>query len=194
MATQTKTQMQYFYKGKEVSKKQLINIFIRHLKEENLFYSDCVNMDKDNYKHFKTFIKNSNPCHWTNILSRHLRIKFKNVWFPLVTTSEIKQVIDKFFNFLDEHNCREEYLHNLDNHSYNESVQQLSDSMSKLKELIINYQDGYDLINASYCWADTEQGHDFWWKLDDEWNEIVSNQHEREERNVEIDDDFDFVL
>lgn len=159
-----------------------------------MFYSDRINMDKDNYKHFKIFIKNSNPCYWANILSPHLRIKFKNVWFPLVTTSEIEQIIDKFFNFLDEHNCREEYLYNLENHSYNENVQQLSDSMSKLKELIINYQDGYDLINASYCWADTNQGHDFWWKLDDEWNEIVTNQHEREEENLAIGDDFDFVL
>ena len=194
MATQTQTKMQYFYKGKEVSKKQLINIFIRHLKEENMFYSECVNMKGDNYLHFKTFLKNGNPCYWSNILSPHLRIKFKNVWFPLVTTSEIEQVINKFFDFLDEHNCREEYLYNLDNHSYNESVQQLSDSMSKLKELVLNSQDGYDLINASYCWADTNQGHDFWWKLDDEWNEIVSNQHEREARDLEIDNDFDFVL
>ena len=98
MATQTKTKIQYFYKGKEVSKERLANIFMRHLKEENLFYSECVNMKGDNYLHFKTFLKNGNPCYWTNILSPHLRIKFKNVWFPLVTTSEIEQVINKFFD------------------------------------------------------------------------------------------------
>ena len=182
MATKTKPQTRYFYKDQEVSKERLANIFMRHLKEMGMFYSDRVNMEKDNYEHFKTFIKNSNPCYWTNVLTPSQQQEFNKKWFSLVTTSEVKETIDKFLHFLDSHNCRQEYFYNLEHHTYHVDGRYLDDSMSKLKRLLTTYYpDGYDIINASYCWAETEQGHDFWHDLDTEWNQIVMDGHEIEE-------------
>jgi hypothetical protein len=194
MATRTKKQTRYFYKDQEVSKERLANIFLRHLKEMGMFYSDRVNMKNNNSEHFKTFIKNSNPCYWTNVLTTPQQQEFNKKWFSLISTSEIKETIDKFLRFLDSHNCRQEYFYNLEHHTYNDDVRRLDESMSKLKRLITYAPDGYDIINSSYCWADTKQGHDFWYDLDTKWNEIVMNGQEKEDWSLEnADDDLEIL-
>ena len=138
------------------------------------------------YPPFKTLIKNSNPCYWTNVLTTSQQQEFNKKWFSFITTSEVKKTIDKFLHFLDSHNCRQEYFYNLEHHTYNERVQRLDDSMSKLKQLITYAPNGYDIINSSYCWADTKQGHNFWYDLDTKWNDIVMDGHEIEEDNFYI--------
>jgi len=99
----------------------------------------------------------------------------------------LKEFINLFMSFLDENNASRHYLMNV--RKYNENC----GFGYTESETIIYYMNpfliprlrdycifnpprlsGYNLINMSFYWASTPQGHEFWSKLDREWNRIVN--------------------
>lgn len=96
-----------------------------------------------------------------------------------------KEFINLFMNFLNENNASRHYLMNVRN--YNERLGfgwTASETViyymnpfliPRLHDYCIfnSYPSGHSLINMSFHWASTPQGHTFWSELDKKWNKIV---------------------
>lgn len=82
---------------------------------------------------------------------------------------------DLFVKFLDKHNVTREYLTNTK--CYFLSEEQILYLMNPLLTPRIRRHtqatSGIGIINVSFHWASTPQGHNFWSKLDREWNNMI---------------------
>ena len=98
----------------------------------------------------------------------------------IMKPSEIRM---EFIKFLKNNNAYDEYLY-----AVRDKIKEYKD-YDKIKPLylycLINplvrpklnqiFQGKHpkDIIDRSFCWADTQQGHRFWEKLNDKWNDIA---------------------
>lgn len=100
---------------------------------------------------------------------------------------------DLFVKFLDKHNVTREYLTNTK--CYFLSEEQIEDHLLKNYDIsnpllyLMNplltprirrhtqATSGIGIINASFHWASTPQGHNFWSKLDREWNNMICKRN-----------------
>lgn len=91
------------------------------------------------------------------------------------------RLIRYFFKFLKYNDAYESYAENV----YNNYLKRLNLSRSNSNNLDFNQAflraiaklqvgdlymiNGEMLIRSAFVWLGTEQGHDYWWKMEDEW-------------------------
>ena len=103
---------------------------------------------------------------------------------PIVVTK--KQIINIFLNFLKENNIYKEYTtnlrHNIGRRDYLKPTTKLTILMQPFKykkiDTIFYNMSRYDLgeiINYSFTWMDTPQGHEFWAKYHVKWVKTTFN-------------------
>lgn len=95
-----------------------------------------------------------------------------------------RELVNKFITFLKKENAYKEYLeafrnaHRLSCHeNWYTAINPLA--YTKIRNRI---DKGYikDIIDYSFCWDKTKQGHYFWRKLNRKWNDIISIEIEQD--------------
>ena len=94
---------------------------------------------------------------------------------------------DLFVKFLDKHNVTREYLTNTKCYNFidgNGEFLAADDTLNSLLFLMnpllaprirrhTQATNGIGIINVSFHWASTPQGHNFWSELDRKWNNMI---------------------
>lgn len=81
---------------------------------------------------------------------------------------QISDIKDQLDEFLDQNDCKDAFYQMIGFYSEN-SIDQTIQSVMLANSIP-------DLIRRSFNWGDdVERGHDFWWDLSNEWEELFKD-------------------
>lgn len=155
--------------NQKISAKELLRLWLRFVKSEYIEVYDSAVHDALNVPHINNKGEFVIPKECGRLYGTC------DDFITKLRCSQIKNILDAFHEFLESHNIRDEYYANL------------TLDLSGEKKFVERYfarNSPYGIIDNSFCWADTPQGHDFWSKLDNLWNdthacELENNQLKR---------------
>ena len=167
MGTVRKKRNIHYYNGVEMTNAfHLSKMIYRDVKSQNL--------TSNQWQRWKTkfkFTKNGNFKIKNRQFGTFLEgIQTGDNMLPIITqaydASYVREAYDKFKEILEEHGAWEAYLVNLKDFRGRYMMDRFKTPENVLKYYLIATYERNDIINRSFCWSDTPQGHSFWSKLD----------------------------
>lgn len=174
----------------------VFKIFIRFLKEKNMFHIFKKTISNDYFMNLDTIIKVNN-CSLTSLaLFSYLNLNndyykiFYNSLFKRESISEFTNIVSfytkKFINkFLEEEKIKRKFVINLYELNYiNKDIKIKSFKSSKHGDKLINLyidellEDNYILANnfffSAFSWGDTPQGYNYWANINLKYKNYMS--------------------
>lgn len=162
--------IKYYFGGIEVSHRKMWSILIRSLKESGAI---------KNFNHIELIKIKNKETTFAQFLRTTNRDKLKGLEHFLVNYSDSilnmkKQIV---INFLKANNLWAEYQKNIVQYNNSTLYPIDFDFTARFQRVLIFAWFRNDLINISFCWSDTPQGHYRWYDLDRTLTSMLDEIH-----------------
>ena len=94
-----------------------------------------------------------------------------------------KIIITEFINFLKDNNCYIQYRENISKSIYSGIITPLGFVYGFKEQILLlpransfDYGIVANFINYAFAWRKTQQGQDFWGRMDFKWRKLVKNK------------------